>query len=271
MPNFRVAKDGYDAINDDVSKMLIDSNYKTIMLASGASGSVSVPSTPVAGQLYCYDLQLADTLGFVPLTYFYTTQGGQPADQYFFTPTTQPGSFLWGLVPGDPWHYYYPPYLVGTAYTAYTANYMYYVTYLPSQASGSTAFHPLPKSGFISVATLNGDAINDSIENLAWTSAAPTLHVVGTGTYTATASVGAYGDYLFTFAHGMGQAYAFNGFIISFPHFDGNYYNVNMNVAANMASVFSVDATNFYFHFYSGYGDTTNINATIEVNYLKTP
>ena len=64
MTNFRVAKDGYNALTDPVEDMLIDSNYQTILTAFSGSGSVNVPATAVSGQFYSYDLVLGSSLGF---------------------------------------------------------------------------------------------------------------------------------------------------------------------------------------------------------------
>ena len=281
---FRVAKHGYNALTDSVEKMLVDSNHQTIVIGYSGSGSINVPATTVPGQVYAYAFQLGSSLGFVPYIWFYSTnlnQPGQPLSNYYqFSPVTQPGSGLQNLVPGDPWNFYYMPYFSGSSYVSYTADYMYYITYLPSQGSSSSASHPVSTAPFISVAKSSGNALTDSIQNLQWTTGSgvgvQTLMCTNQNpvTYTASMTLASGASNIFSYAHGLGYATPFNGMIENYV--DNNYVNsasaFNFDTLSQFNSCqFAIDATNFYFYFVNNTANSITINFTIKVDYFIQP
>lgn len=274
MGHFAIGKKGFDVTTTGIQNKLVDSNYQTLLIAYAASGSIAVPATAVPGQLYAASLTIGQSVGFTPLIFFYTNDPTNISGQYIFAPTTQPGSFLINLIPGDPWIYYYP-----ATGSPYTANYMYFVTYLPSQGVTSNAINAITANYFVAVANEGDNVATTPIQNLAFLSQTPTLHAqvfdsvnnVTYQTYTASATLTSGSSQTFTFPHSLGAVYPFTGVVKNY--FDNFYLNspstLNFNLLNNMQSLAtSVDSTNFYYTFTNNSPGSITINQTLEVTYF---
>lgn len=287
MATFRVAQTGHNASTDPVQDMLIDSNYQTMLVASQGSGTINVSATANTS------VNCGSSLGFIPSIIFIGTNMSSDganigsaysifsgyanyANMYFFTrPFATPGNSDLGI--GD-------PYVANWGYTgtAFSASYMYYVYYLPSQEASSTASNPPPNiPPYINVAKTGGNALTDSLQNLAWTSQVQSMQIMSQQTYTAQATVAASSTADFAFPHNLGITTPFNGIISNYtPSTSGSSfatvyptgnYNFDLPIAIN-SDCFGMDDTNFYYGYVNNnLSNSVTIDFTLTVFYFIQP
>ena len=265
MTYIKVAQSGYDAGSDPVEDMLIDSNYQTMLIASQGNGSVNVPSS---GTFY---IDVGTSLGFVPFVCFFTTNGfnktALPNNAYAYQPPIPVVGFSIGLIPGDPWQYYYQT-------TGYTADYMYYVYYLPAQGSTSTSTDTPPNTPpYVNVGNIFNPATTSAFENLSFSSQTQSLQILSEQTFNAAATVGANNTYTFTFPHGLGEACPYYAILQNYFPANGSYqgtYNIETCILYN-DDTFGVDATNFYYIYNNSSSSNVSVNIDITVYFFIPP
>lgn len=249
MSNFIASKPTFDATSTGVQNTLIDSFFKTLLVAYSSTGSISVP-----GPNGSATLTLGSALGFVPFVIFFTDINGSGA--YQLQAPTPPGGVAQGLLPADPWTY---KYTTDSVTNTYTAHYMYLVTYLPSQGAGSSASNIGSGNQFINVSQNGIDATTASLENLTYSSKVQGVQVIATQKFTL-AFTGTGVSLTVSFSHGLGAANPFVGAITNYDSNDG--FSTNDGLGARVRNF--IDLSNILGIIVSV--DSTNFNATFNNN-----
>lgn len=223
MAYFRVAKSGYNAVTDPVEDMLIDSDYQTLLIADQGTGSF-VPTSSATS--------FGISLSFIPFITL-ITQGGYssqnlPSTAYGYELVLPQAFIAIGLNPpptgGGQWSYWND----GSS----NINYMYYIYYLPSQGSPSSASYPPANNPPYINITKNAteNAMTTSLQNLSWTSQVQTLQILNKSTFNVSGTIAAASNHTFQFTNPLGYSTPLMAFLTSYtPSFttvsniDGNF------------------------------------------------
>ncbi len=262
MTYIKVAQQGADAGTDPVQDMLIDSNYKTMLVAFQGNTSITTTSSLQV-------ISLGSSLGFVPSCVFITTGGinggNLPSGVYSYEAESPIAGLAEGLFAGDPWTYTF-----GNSGTTY--DYMYYVYYLPSQEPSSSASDIPPNiPPYINVGNIFNPATTSAFENLSFTSQTQSLQIFSQQTFNVSGTLAASSSATFTFAHNLGIVTPFIGIIQNYSTFglSANLTNetcvLDVSIKYNRDEV-GMDSSNLYYYYVNNDNNnsqTVNFNVTI--------
>lgn len=252
MASFRIAQNGYNAETDPVDKMLVDSDYQTIIGAFTNDTNTTI-NAGVSYQL----INLGTTLGFVPFPLVIA----KPASKIFGSSPIPDSVYQYlginyvftgnavGLLTGDPCQI-----SCQEQSSAYTIDYIYTITYLPSQVTSSNASNPpLNVKPYINIAKPKGNALTDSLQNLAWSSQFNTLQIQSQQSFTISPNSN------IKIAHNLGYApVLFHGF--GTDSVTGLTYS--LNILSSDSVTFGIDNLYFYAYATNYLSNTTTLYIT---------